>query len=374
MTYRDVHKTEYLIYADLIRIFSVVGVVFLHVAGVIQQLYSNIGSCGWWVANIGDSASRWAVPSLIMLAGALHLDDKKVEPAAVFLVKRIKRIAVPLVGWFLIYFLWAYLWRGQSINLRFVVKRIVLGGPYYHLYFFYIIGSLYLITPFLRLHIRCASLVRGTKLIITFLFLGFLDSFFFYLLYHRVGWYDSISSFFPLFVLTFGYVGYFLAGYQLRTMTVSRKTFYFALGGLLLSFVATSVGTYIFTSRFGIFSFGPYLCDSFSPTCIAMSLCIFIVLKEERSLAGWVGKNEKIYHFVKERFAPGTFGIYLIHPIFLDIFLKYINMTGNQDGALISVPPWLGIFLLSGVVLLFSFIATSLIQRVPFVKRMVGYW
>jgi surface polysaccharide O-acyltransferase-like enzyme len=202
MTHGDVSKTEYLIYADIIRICSVLGVVVLHVSGQVQESYNSIGLYGWWAGNIGDSVTRWAVPSLIMLAGALHLDLKKVEPASIFLKKRAKRIVVPLMGWFLIYFLWVHFWRGQSINLEFIVKRIVLGGPYYHLYFLYVIGSLYLITPALRLYIRCASMVSKIKLTITFFPLGFLDSFFFYLLHHQAGWYDSISSFFPLFVFT----------------------------------------------------------------------------------------------------------------------------------------------------------------------------
>jgi surface polysaccharide O-acyltransferase-like enzyme len=157
-------------------------------------------------------------------------------------------------------------------------------------------------------------------------------------------------------------------------MTSSHKGLYFALVGLLLSLIVTSVGTYIVMNHFGLFSFGPYFYDNFSPTCIVMSLCIFIIFKEEHLLADWIGKNKRIYNFVKDWFAPGTFGIYLVHPIFLDILGKYINITGNRGSATIYLPPWLGIPLLSVTVFTFSFIATSFIQRVPYVKRIVGYW
>lgn len=309
-----------------------------------------------------------------MLAGALHLDLKKTEPVTLFLKRRTKRIVIPLIGWFLIYFLWVHFWRGQSINFGFIVKRIVLGGPFYHLYFLYLIGSLYLLTPILRFYIACADLFRKTKFIITFFAIGFLDSFFFYLLYHRAGWYDSISSFFPLFVFTFGFVGYFLAGYQLRIMTFSRKTFYFGLMGLLLSFVITSVGTYICMNHFGPFSFGPYLYDNFSPTCIVMSLCIFVVFKEEHLLKNLIGKNENVYKFVKTQLAPATFGIYLVHPIFLDIAAKFINITEFQKGSIFHLTPWLGIPFLSIIVVTLSFATMLLIQRIPYAKLIAGYW
>lgn len=374
MTHGDVFKTEHFIYADIIRICSIIAVVTLHVSSGIVGSYNNISLYGWWTGNIANSISRWGVPCLIMLAGALLLEPKKVESASLFFRKRAKRTVVPIISWFLLYFLWLYFWRGQSINVEFIVKRIILGGPFYHLYFLYVIGTLYLVTPALRFSISRASSFKRAKLIIAFFSLGFLDSFVFYYLYCHPGLYDSISSFFPLFVFTFGFVGYFLAGYQLRMMTFSRKAFYFALVSLLLSLIITSVGTYILVKHFGLSSFGLYFYDNFSPTCLVMSLCIFIIFKEEHLLADLIGKNEKIYNFVKNWVAPGTFGIYLVHPIFMDILGKYINITGNRGSAIIHLPPWLGIPFLSVVVIVFSFIATLFIQRMPYVKRIVGYW
>jgi surface polysaccharide O-acyltransferase-like enzyme len=374
MTHEDVFKTEHFIYADIIRICSIIAVVTLHVSAGIVGSYNNIGLFGWWTGNIANSISRWGVPCLTMLAGALLLEPKKVESASLFFRKRAKRIVVPMLSWFLLYFLWLYFGHGQSINLEFIVKRIILGGPSYHLYFLYVIATLYLVTPALRTYISRANFLKRAKLTIIFFSLGFSDSFIFYYLYCHPGWYDSISSFFPLFGFTFGFVGYFLAGYELRMMTFSRKALNFALVGFLLSLIITSVGTYILVKHFGLSTFGLYFYDSFSPTCLVMSLCIFIILKEEHRLADIICKNETIYNFVKYWAAPGTFGIYLVHPIFIDILWKYMNITGNRGNAIIHLPPWLGIPFLSVVVIVFSFIATLFIQRIPYLKRIVGYW
>jgi surface polysaccharide O-acyltransferase-like enzyme len=258
--------------------------------------------------------------------------------------------------------------------LEFIVKRIILGGPSYHLYFLYVIATLYLLTPALRIYISRANSFKRAKLTTIFFSLGFLDSFVFYYLYCRPGWYDSLSSFFPLFGFTFGFVGYFLAEYQLRVMTFSRKAFNFALAGFVLSLIITSVGTYILVKHFGLSTFGLYFYDTFSPTCLVMSLCIFIILKEEHLLANTICKNETIYNFVKNWVAPGTFGIYLVHPIFMDILGKVMNITGNRGSTIIHLPPWLGIPLLSVLVIVVSFLATLFIQRIPYLKRIVGYW
>ncbi len=374
MTDEDVFNSGHLIYADIIRICSIIAVVTLHVSSGIVGSYNNIGLYGWWTGDIANSISRWGVPCFIMLAGALLLEPRKVESASLFFRKRAKRIVVPIISWFLLYFFWLYLWHGQSINVKSIVKRIILGGPFYHLYFLYVIGILYFITPALRFYISRATPSKRAKLIISLFSLGFLDSFVFYYFYCYPGWYDSISSFFPLFVFTFGFVGYFLAGYQLRMMTFSRRAFYFALVSLFLSLIITSLGTYTLVKHFGRWSFGLYLYDNFSPTCLVMSLCIFIVLKEEHFLADLIGKNESIYNFVRNRVAPGTFGIYLVHPIFMDILGKYVNITGNRGSGIIHLAPWLGIPFLSVLVIVFSFMATVFIQRMAYVKRIVGYW
>lgn len=58
------NRTEYLLYLDIIRICGIVAVVVLHVSGGVRELLSNnIGSYSWWAGNIGESISRWAVPS-----------------------------------------------------------------------------------------------------------------------------------------------------------------------------------------------------------------------------------------------------------------------------------------------------------------------
>ena len=65
------------LYADILRVSAIVGVVFLHVAAQIIYQFNTVGRGWWWTANVIDSCTRWAVPIFIMLSGMLLLDPSK---------------------------------------------------------------------------------------------------------------------------------------------------------------------------------------------------------------------------------------------------------------------------------------------------------
>jgi surface polysaccharide O-acyltransferase-like enzyme len=77
------------------RIAAVFTVVFLHVSASIV-FGASFGSESWWIGNVYDSLSRWCVPVLVMISGALLLDESKQEDATAFYQKRLSRIFWPI--------------------------------------------------------------------------------------------------------------------------------------------------------------------------------------------------------------------------------------------------------------------------------------
>ena len=363
--------SKHLFYVDIGRIFAIVAVVVLHVSAIVVESYGTVPSSYWWVANIANSASRWAVPCFVMLSGALLLAPERNEPAGFFLKKRGKRIAIPMVTWILIYFLWVHFWKGQPVSLEYLVKRLLLGGPYYHLYFLYLIATLYAVTPALNSVLGRLNSSMTVNVAAAFLFLGVADSVIFYSFFNRPGWFDSISTFPTLFAFTFGFIGYFILGYQIRTAALSSRLLWTAGFTFVLSVLLTCTGTYLLVDHFGLSSFGTYLYDSFSPTCILMSLSVFWLFRG----AGMLGMNVEgpIYRFIRRYCAPATFGVYLVHPIFLEVIWKVgasVRMNGKTVVDFHSGP---GIFLLSGMVLVASFAVAMILQKIPYLKRIVGF-
>jgi surface polysaccharide O-acyltransferase-like enzyme len=365
----DKRASKHLFYVDIGRIFAVIAVVVLHVSAIAVGSYGAVPKSYWWIANIANSACRWAVPCFVMLSGALLLAPEENEPAGVFLKRRAKRIAIPMMIWFLIYFLWLHFWKGQPITLKYLVKRLILGGPYYHLYFLYLIATLYAVSPLLNSLLRRLNSSMAVKVTAVFLLLGVADSVIFYSFFNRPGWLDSISTFPVLFSFTFGFIGYFLTGYQLRSVALSNRLLWTAGFAFALSLLVTCTGTYLLIDHFGLTSFGPYFYDNFSPTSILMSVSAFCLLKGTFVLRDESGP---VSTFIKRHCAPATFGVYLVHPIFLEFFWKAGGPLRIGGKGVIEFHSWIGMFLLSGMVLVASFGATMIVQKIPYLKRMVG--
>lgn len=361
---------KHLFYVDIGRIVAIIAVVVLHVSAIGLGSYGTIPRSYWWVANIANSASRWAVPCFVMMSGALLLDPEKNEPAGIFLKRRTKRIAIPMMTWILIYFLWLHFWTGQPISVSYLVKRLILGGPYYHLYFLYVIATLYAVSPFLNSFLRRLNACMAVKATAVFLLLGVIDSVIFYSFFNRPGWFDSISTFPVLFAFIFGFIGYFLTGYQIRSTSLSNRLLWVASFTFALSIWMTFTGTYLLIDHFGLSSFGSYFHDPFSPTGILMSMSAFCLLKGTSLLR--INEGGPVGTFIKRHCAPATFGVYLVHPIFLEFFWKAGGSLRIGGKGVVEFNSWPGMFLLSGMVLVASFAVTMIVQKMPYLKRTVG--
>lgn len=363
----------HILYADFIRIYSITAIVILHVATRVVQSYATADSLEWWAANIIDSASRWGVPCFFMLSGSLLLESHKVEPARTFFRKRINRIAIPMVFWFLIYFFWLYLWYGRSVDLSFILNALIYWGPFYHLYFFYIIIPTYLITPLLRACIRAGrdSLVRVAVAGTVFLFIGVVDSVVFY--------FKNLKRFslaVPLntqvSILIIGYFGYFIWGYILSKIVISHRALHIILIAYVSAFMVIALGTYYLMKRFGENILGLYLYDYFSPPCLIMSFCIFLMIKGRYGSQDSENQSKKIYKWVSQVFSPATFGIFLVHPIFLDILEKFFPVAVTKSSYGIYITQWIRIPFLTVTIIFLSLITTVFIRKIPYIRRVVG--
>lgn len=94
------------VYADILRVGALIGVVFLHSAAPPMYLFNSIDPSWWWIANIIDAGTRWSVPIFLMLSGMLLLDTKYDEPMSLFFKKRFNKVILPFLVWSVIYSFW----------------------------------------------------------------------------------------------------------------------------------------------------------------------------------------------------------------------------------------------------------------------------
>ena len=139
-----------LAFASYLRVAAMSAVVLIHSCSAIVGNQALRFSGTWWVATALDLGSSWAVPVFIMVSGALLLAPRPGEGARAFYARRLQRIAIPLVVAHVGYLLVRWLIQGEQLTVAGIVRDLLHGTIYVHLYFFWIILGLYLITPLLR--------------------------------------------------------------------------------------------------------------------------------------------------------------------------------------------------------------------------------
>lgn len=335
-------------WANNLKFFAAFAVVTLHVAAVFvggveisDPLYGNYE---WWAGNIYDSLTRWCVPIFVMMSGYFLLN--KEEPIQVFFRKRLNKILIPLVFWSLFFSFWAVLKFGVKGELSDapinIVKSWVLGAPYFHLWYLFMIPFLYLITPAIRIIFNNLSKNETLLFVLFCLSLAILNQ-----LSESVLSYFGLSAKNPLFTNGFlSYIGYFcLGGYFSKYEPRDRSSF--ALAALIVAWVVTVFGSYFFTYAY----FYSYL----SINTVIASIAFFLLIK-------WNFNKD----FKLSAISKLSFGVYLIHPIFLEAIF-YVG----KDWLLSRLDVYMYIPLVSFIVFCFSCLSAFVMSKTRFLYKCI---
>ncbi|CAM4295627.1 acyltransferase [Vibrio neonatus] len=295
------NKTHHsrLLWADNLRALSVIAVVLLHVA---SEFVSDIdvhnpfyGSASWWAGNIYISISLWCIPLFVMISGYFLLN--KTDSHRLFFKKRCRRILTPLIFWSVFYSLWVIVKHALNDDLSSayftVAKGWVLGEPYYHLWYLFMIPFLYLITPVLRI-ISNSITQKELLLLISLCFaLAMLSA-----VSDIVLLYFNLNAKISLFTHEFlNYIGYFCLGGYIGKYEIKLNSRWATIA-LITSVVITVLGSYFITHLY----FYSYL----SINVVIASIALFLLIKQH------LNKNLKL-----TQLAAYSFGVYLIHPLFI---------------------------------------------------------
>ncbi len=350
-------KEKYL-WVEVLRVFAIAAVVIVHVSADIITEWSSVPRGWWWTANFYDSLSRGAVPLFVMLSGALLLG--KSESYREFFGRRFQRIFIPFVAWTIFYLLWRKHFYEPQMGIPEAVRRVANGEVHFHLWFLYMITGLYLITPLLRV-----LTVQGTRRDL-FYFLGLcffvaslvpfwerLDDIFFH---------TGIRFRIPLEAAQ-GFIGYFLLGFVL--LRESKPSFLVGAGftwfaALLVCFF----GSGLIALRFNRFPMIFY--DNAATNVVLYATSFFIMVKET---APWLETrlNTGAKQFLLS-LSGASLGIYLIHPVFIDILNH--GRLGFVLNAPMGNPVW-SIPVTSAAIYVCSYLAVLGIQKIPVLKNIV---
>lgn len=304
---------QYSLSADQIRVLATIAVVVLHVsASGVSRFELNSGA--WWLANLLDSFSRVSIPLFVMLSGALLLLPP-IDSVANFYRKRVARIALPLVLWSVFYSAWTLLKgevKQQPVPATQLLDNLLNGMPYFHLWYLFMLVGLYAATPMIRwlmLSLKASyapspsfylAIAVTASTLYTLGFTWFGDSW---------PWPLWFIGYIPLFMLGAAMWGRpsnqgrlaLLAAFILMVVIIARLAY-------------TQLSEY---PQFGAIYSYQYL----SLPVLAASVCIWYLLKRP---------HQKLAPYTR-LLAPYCFGIYLIHPVFLDVSHMLLSKIAIDD-------------------------------------------
>jgi surface polysaccharide O-acyltransferase-like enzyme len=288
---------------DNLRVIATIAVIGIHVSSDYAPNSGTIPIYDFWVGNIFDSISRFAVPVFVMLSGALLLS--KEYSIDVFLKKRLVRLLLPFLFWSLIYIAHTFFVENTEL-LKMGVGEIsrnifvqMRDGSSLHMWYIYMIIGLYLFVPIIGKWIRAST----EKEIIYFLgiWLGvmILDQ-------------PLISKIKPDidFSCFSGYLGYLVLGYYLKIKSFGSKKRQNIIG---LSLIGTGLCTTIigtFLVQYYTKEYVSTFYEPLSPNILLYASGLFILFKNKDT-------QFKPLTSIRNFFSQYSYGIYLVHVLIL---------------------------------------------------------
>lgn len=298
---------------DWLRGISCISIVILHISAMYLQtdFSSLIQKVDYMTASFWRVLSDFAVPSFVMLSGAFIIKDENLN-YNVFYKKTIYKIIFPTLVFSIIYVLMHYaeIILAGILNINADIGRTNIwspiinwfkGSPHVTMWYMYMIIPLYLITPVIVIIKKSISSKAYTRLAIFMMFYGV-----------AVSMSCSLS-----WILQFvEWLGYFMLGGVIRkggqTLRHRYRDWNWQLiGGSLIAvaYFILIVYWYVFTYRSGQLA----VPGSFSSIVIIATLLQFM---------GISVLSIRIQNNLIEGISKYSFEVYLIHPIFCEVFAQ----------------------------------------------------
>ncbi|MFV8985358.1 acyltransferase [Serratia fonticola] len=326
---------------SLLRIIAAFLVVFIHVSPEVFSVMSN----HWLGINVMASASRISVPLFFMISGYLAFNENKITKITHFLKKKFSRILIPLIAWSIFYIFYDE----TEVDIKILLNLLTATPAHYHLWFFYTIIPMILLTPFFSSVVRKIDYTLFIYFIVIWLFLSLTPSLIQALIYFTNAE-DPILKVgkAQLFI---SMSGYFLLGGFLRKMKFNLNN-WVLISAFLISTTATIISTIIISNYLGSPSQAFFV--YYSPFIAIATVSIFLLFIKIDI------QHSKATHLIKF-ISDLTLGVYLVHPIIIDYFkIQILNSTNA-----------LSLLGMSFFIFIISLLITLIISKTPILKKTV---
>ena len=341
---------KYISYFDILNIIACFGVVALHVNA---KFWNFTGDRRWITSNIIECVFYPAVPIFFMLTGANLMDYRKRYGTREFFKKRFVKTVIPWLIWSGISLIWAVFFihrlAPSDVNNPLKIIDAVINSKGNSVYWFFpMLFSTYLGIPVISMvpedrRNRVFGYIVGTELVCTTI-LPFICRLL------GIQWNDAFTSPICTGALMMTMLGYMAANNEIPKKW-RRIIYILGICGLF----AHILGTMYVSFKAGdiVNTFKGY----WNVPCMLYTMAIFVFFKYHRFRIP-VFNNKKLLRSI----AGASFGIYLIHYYFIDIFLRLFHTSGESWQWRIF-----GTFLVYGI----SLATVLIMKKIPVLKKIV---
>lgn len=341
---------------DVMRIIATCIVVLGHISADYVKSYPS-DSLEFISNNLLNSFSRFAVPIFFMISGALMLnEDKKISNKKI--IHAALHIFILLLTWSILYSVAYHIVKPlifkEAISISAIVHTIFYG--HYHMWFLFVLIGLYLITPILRLFIRRENLPLITAYLNFSVVVCFGLSFVNQIVNTFTSHENFLSDYISYFQMGYFYdaIVYYIMGWYILNNNIKRRSYIAIYICGVLGYLATVVCTQMFYDNTQSPNNFFYANKSLNVFLYGIAVFIFLYNLLKR-------KNITSCEVVL-KLSSFTFGVYLIHPVFLFGLKIIIHDIGPApvDTVLIFI-----------CATLLSFFSIFVISKIPIIKKLI---
>ena len=339
---------------EFIRVFAIIFTIVIHVSNVYIYSFDKIDNFNYFISVFFNSMARVCVPLFFMVSGIFLIKedyDKKKYFA------RIKKFIIILVVWSIIYFLFNNNIFTSNINILNVLFNSFFNANMTsrHLWFMYAIIGIYIALPFIQN--MCKNLNREQENLFLILWILLSGLVVLYVPLARLITKTNVDIEYPIPIINAAYyVGYFISGHILyeryRNIKSDKKKNILYLLGYLIPTLITCLSTYFISIYNGSVYDSMFWYRSIFTIISSFSLFILVIINEDKFQNKYILKLSGL-----------SFGVYLIHVIFLEIIkenFKFINYS-----SVIIIP------VITLLIYIISLMCSYILKKIPVIRKLL---
>lgn len=333
-----------------IRAIACIAVIILHTAYSASILFGDVITPSQNVASKAVTNSMmWAVPCFIMVTGALLLEpDKEISYKKLF-GRYIFRVFMAIVIFGMLFRIFDMIMDAEKISLSAFMTgfyEIFTGTGWSHMWYLYLIIGIYLLLPFYKKIVRYSSKRELCYLLAVYvIFLSILPLF--RIWDFSCGFYIHVSTIYPFYLIC----GYAVYKNYLRIRPWQSALLAAVCTGLIIWFTVIRWQT-----------------DNQALESLWGYSSIFVVVQAVSIYSLAMRIKVRGFEKIKRVFTSidtCSFGIYLVHMIYVRLLLRYMHVNPYEQGGFIA---FAGIIVF---IFILSYITVRALKKVPVFKSIL---